>query len=1145
MKKNPNLRAGNAYPLTKLLRIMRLTLFLLIIGALQLFAEDSYAQSKKFSLDMEDVKAETILDAIENLSEFYFLYNQKLVDVDFTTTAQFKNKSIFEALDILFKGRNVSYQVEGRQIILSDSSLALLQQQKTVNGKVVDEDGEPVPGVSIVLKGTTTGTITDMDGNFTLAGVPENGTLSFSFVGMRTREIPVGNQTRFEVVMEQEMIGLEEVVAVGYGTQKKKLVTGATSQVSTEEISRQNTVSAIDALKSSTSGVQIVKISGQPGSDYRINIRGLGTTGDASPLFVVDGVPVGDINYLNPSDIESVDILKDAASAAIYGSRSANGVVLVTTKKGKYDSRPAITYDGYYGLQNLYKKVPSLNAQEYATMMNEARLNDGLGPYDFASLVPHWEDIESGRSKGTDWFGEIMVDDAPIQNHALGINGGTDKSRYSLGFSFSSQDGILGKPVASSYDRYNFRVNTEHIIFGNDDFTVLKVGENLSYSYIEKSGIAVGGMYSNSIRNTLDTSPFMPVYNDEGEYQKAIPWDIRVPNPIAIMEYLQGNNISKSHKLFGNAYVELQPIENLTIRSSFGYDLLAGSNRSYTPEYDLSERHFRDYSSTSHSMYTGFGYNFENTINYNYNTGTGHSFDLLAGNTVQKSGMGESINGTNINSIFNDLEHAYLSNSKTIDPARTILGSSPWGEDMLLSYFGRVNYDFQEKYLLTLVMRADGSSKFAKNNRWGYFPSVAGGWVLTSEPFMQPVNNWLPYLKLRASWGQNGNQNIASFQYLSTISFSGATYFGIDKKERLVGAYPNILPNPDVTWETSEQLNLGFDSRFLDGNLTLNFDWYIKTTKDWLVAAPTLASYGTGAPFINGGDVENRGIELSLGWRDNIGDLNYFVNANLSHNKNEVTRIANFEKVIHGPVNVLADLTSEMFRAEEGYPIGYFWGYKTDGIFQNEAEVQAYVNSKGELIQPDATPGDVRFVNTNDDNVINDKDKVMIGDPNPDYTFGINLGADYKGFDFSLSASGVSGNQIIRSYRDFAIFPTHNFTTDVFGRWYGEGTSNRLPKLSTASSKNFSNISDLYVEDGDYLRITNVSLGYDFKNLVRTNIFEKMRFYAAVQNLYTFTKYSGMDPEVGYSGGTSFGSGIDLGYYPTPRTVMFGLSLTL
>jgi len=1143
-------KCSNCFELQRLFKIMKVVVLLMILCVTQVFANSIYSQDKKLSLKIEDSSLETIFKRIESESDFHFFYKSEDLIFDKTFDVDIENATIFQILDAVLSKVNLSYKVFDKYIAVSPSKPSNYKgiqegQQKTIRGIVTDSEGEPIPGVTVTVKGTTTGTITDMSGAFELFISSDAEVLVFSFIGMKSQEVVLGDQTRLEVTMQEEIMGLDEVVVVGYGTQKKKLITGATSQVNTEELTRQNTVSAIDALKSNTAGMQIVKTSGQPGSGYRINIRGLGTTGDASPLFIVDGVPVEDIEFLNPSEIESIDILKDAASAAIYGSRSANGVVLVTTKSGKFESKPTITYDGYYGVQNLFKKVPTLNAQEYATMMNEARMNDGLKPFDFAALVPDWEQYESGDNKGTDWLDEILVNDAPVQNHAVGIAGGTEKSNYSLGFSYTSQDGILGKPVASSYERYNVRINTEHIIFENDNYTILKVGETFAYSSIEKSGIATGGMYSNTIRNVLSTHPFMPVYDENGEFHDAIPWDIRVPNPVGIMVYTQGNNVSESNKLIANGYVEFQPLNGLKLRSSFGYDFSSGSYRSYTPEYNLSERHFRDYSSTTHSLSRGRGYNFENTINYVFESKSGNSVDLLAGTTVQKNNIGESISGTNINSIFDDLEHAYLSNSTTIDPARTILDSYPWGENMLLSYFGRVNYDYNEKYMATLVMRADGSSKFAEGNRWGYFPSVAAGWVASSEDFLSVTRGWLPYFKIRASWGQNGNQNISPFQYLSTISFSGADHFGIDKKERLTGAYPNILPNPEVTWETSEQLNVGVDARILDDNFSLNFDWYIKTTKDWLVAAPTLASYGTGAPYINGGDVENRGFELSLSWRDKIGDFSYFASANVAHNENKVTRIDNYEKIIHGPINVLADLTSEMFRAEEGYPIGYFWGYKTDGIFQNEEEVQSYVNSEGEMIQPDAEPGDVRFVNTNGDNVINDDDKVMIGDPNPDYTFGINLGADYKGFDFSISASGVAGNQIIRSYRDFAIFPTHNFTTDIFNRWHGEGTSNRLPKLSTSSSKNFSNISDLYVEDADYLRITNFSVGYDFKNLIRANYFGKLRAYIAVQNLYTFTEYSGMDPEVGYSGGTTFGSGIDLGFYPSPRTVLFGVNIEL
>lgn len=1136
------------------LMIMKLSTFLLLICFYSLTAENVHPQQKEISLELKNATLSSAISEIEKASEYVFLITDEAkTELNNETSINVSNESINNILELLIQGTTLDFNVVETQISLYKNqkifnsrgeSGITVQQNKQISGRVTDNKGVPIIGANILESGTTHGTVTDVDGNFTLQ-VNNDALIRISYIGYIEQVINTASQTNFNVILIEDTQSLEELVVVGYGVQKKKLVTGATSQIGSEQISNQNPVSVIDALKSSSTGMQIIKTSGEPGSPFRINIRGLGTTGDATPLFIVDGVPVSNINYLNPSEIQSIDILKDAASSSIYGSRAANGVVLVTTKSGNYNSKPTISYDGYYGVQNLYKKLPTLNAQEYAILMNEARLNDGLLPYDFASLVPNWEDIESGRSKGTDWFGEITVDNAPLQNHALNINGGTNSSRYAMGFSYTSQDGIIGKPVASTYDRYNFRLNSEHIIFQNEGRSILSIGENLSYSYIDRSGIATGGMYTNSIRNTLSTSPFMPVYDDVGDYQFAIPWDIRVPNPVAIMVYTHGNNTSVTHNLLGNIYVNLQPIKNLSIRSSFGYDYSNYTYRSYTPKYNLSERHFRDYSSTTHSMYKVMGITNENTANYLYRLGdTGHKFDFLIGNTIQVNNIGETINGTNINSIFDDLDHAFLDNSKTIDPARTMLGSYPWVEDKLLSYFGRVNYEYNEKYLLTLVLRSDGSSRFAKSKRWGYFPSIAAGWVISEEPFWKNIKNNISFMKFRASWGQNGNQNISPFQYLSTISLSGANYYGINKNERLVGAYPNILPNPDITWETSEQLNFGFDSYLFDDKLMVNFDFYNKMTKDWLVAAPTLASFGTGAPYINGGDVQNRGFELSVSWNDKINEFNYSIGANLSKNKNKVTRIDNHEKIIHGLPNVLADLTSEIFRAEEGFPIGYFWGYKTDGIFQNESEVQAYKNSKGELIQPDATPGDIRFVNMNGDNVIDDNDKVMIGDPNPDFTFGITLGAGYKGFDFSLVANGVTGNQIIQSYRDFAIFPTHNFTTNVFDRWYGEGTSNRLPKLSTASSKNFSNISDLYIENGDYLRISSISLGYDFSKLLNKDYLSRLRLYFSVQNLFTFTKYSGMDPEIGYNGGLSFGSGIDLGFYPSPRTVLVGLNVT-
>ena len=1027
-------------------------------------------------------------------------------------------------------------------LLLMVFCLTAFAQTRTLKGTVVDGDQLPLPGVSVVVKGSTTGTTTDFQGVFELKGNDlDSKVLLFTLIGFVMQEKVIEKSNTFNIVMFEDNALLDELVVVGYGVQKKKLLTGATSQVKGDDIQRQNTVSAVDALKSTTSGVQIVKSSGQPGSKFNINIRGLGTTGNASPLILVDGMPVSDIDFLNPSDIESTDILKDAASAAIYGSRAANGVILITTKKGSFKSKSTLSYDSYIGFQNIYKTLPVLNAREYGVIMNEGRINDGLDPYDYGSLVPRWGDIESGKWNGTNWLDEITVKNAPIQNHSFAINGGSEASTYSVGFSYTSQEGILGKPVASNYDRYNARFNGEQIIIKHNGLNLLKTGQSVVYSYSEQSGIAVGDIYWNSVRNMLLASPFVPVRNNDGDYHYSIDWDKREPNPIALMEYTQGMNMNKSHNLLANAYAEIEPLKNLKIKSSFGYTYNSGSSRSYVPAYNLSSITLNTDNQVSHSMWGGIDKLLENTINYRFNLDK-HHFDVLGGNSIQNSSIGESISGSNVNSIFNDLNHAYLDNTKQIIAAKTRLSSSPYGEQKLLSYFGRINYDYNETYLLTLVMRADGSSNFGPGHRWGTFPSVAIGWVATNESFMAGTSQWLDFLKLRASWGQNGNQSVSPFQYLSLISIhESADYFGADKSTALTGAYPSVLPNPDVSWETSEQINFGLDTRFFKDRLDFTFDLYRKTTKDWLIDAPVLASNGISSQLINGGDVQNKGIEVGLKWRDNIGKVNYSVGANLSHNKNKVTRIANTEKIIHGATEILGEGMSELYRAEEGMPIGYFWGYKTDGIFQNEAEVLAYRNSSGELIQPNAQPGDVRFVNRNDDDKISDDDKTMIGDPNPDYTFGLNLAADYKGFYCAVTGNGVSGNQIARSYRT-PDKQRGNYTTEIFGRWHGEGTSERLPRVSQTTHINTQYVSDLFIESGDYFRISNMTIGYDFKTLFKSKLISQLKVYASIQNAYTFTKYSGMDPEIGYSGG-GFGSGIDLGFYPSPRTVMFGTSI--
>lgn len=1013
--------------------------------------------------------------------------------------------------------------------------------EKIITGVVYDEAGLPVIGANILEKGTTNGTITDMDGNFTLT-VSDNATLLVSYIGYNQQEISVHGKESFVINLKEDSQSLEEVVVVGYGVQKKKLVTGATVQVKGDDLQKLNTVNPMGALQSQSPGVNITKTSGQPGSEFKVSVRGIGTVGDSSPLYIVDGVTVSNIDYLSPSDIESIDVLKDAASAAIYGARAANGVILVTTKQGK-SGKAVIEYDGYVGWQNIVQNVTPLNAQEYAMIMSEGAQNSDMNPFDFQKLVPNWNKIESGEWKGTNWFDEMCNKNAFMQNHALNVRGGTEQSVYSLGLSYTTQEGSFGNPAPPQYTRYSFRLNSEHKLIKGQGYDVLKIGENLNYIYSEKSTIGTGNLYVSDLRQAFITNPFLPVYDENGDFHYAIDWNEKQINPMGFLYYEHSQNLRKDNRLSGNLYIELQPIKGLKFRSSFGIHLDMSSYRKFVPVYDLGPEKFLNENVTTQQFSLGNKWLFELTLSYDCTLRESHDFNFLLGMSAEKSGLGETIKGENVNSIFDDFNHAYLDNNKQIYEGKTKLSGAPLTPGRLLSFFGRVNYNFRETYLATLVMRADGSSNFAPGNRWGYFPSVSAGWVMTNEKFMEKALSWLDFLKIRASWGQNGNQNIAGFQYLANIAFDSKYFFGDNKNNVYAGAYPSILANTDIKWETSEQIDLGFDARFLSGRLSLAFDWYNKKTKDWLLVAPVLGSYGTGAPYINGGDVLNRGVELGLSWKDqSAGGFQYSVSGNIAYNKNEVTRIANSEGIIHGPANVLSHNTAELYRAQVGFPIGYFWGYETDGIFQNEDEVNAYKNAEGKIIMPDAVPGDLRFVDANGDGTIDDNDKGMIGDPNPDITFGLSATMSYKGFDLNIVTNGVAGNQIARSYRS-GNEAFHNYTTEILDRWHGEGTSNTIPRVTASASINDLYISDRYIENGSYWRISNVTIGYDFKKLFKNLPLQQARLYVTGQNLATITGYKGLDPEVGYGYDSSWASGIDLGFYPSPRVFMVGISL--
>jgi TonB-dependent starch-binding outer membrane protein SusC len=1004
-------------------------------------------------------------------------------------------------------------------------------QSQLVNGTVKDPSGMALPGVNILIKGTTTGTTTDTDGKFSLNASPTD-VLVVSFIGYASQEVAVGTQTSFNISLEEDLQTLGEVVVVGYGVQDKKVVTAATVTVKADDLMKTNSLRVEQALQGQTPGVQVTNTSGQPGESMKVLVRGAGTTGDAAPLYIVDGVPTNDISYLNPNSIDRVDVLKDAASAAIYGARAANGVVLITTKRG-HAGAMTIAFDGYYGVQNAYKKLDLLNGREYATIMNEVQINSGDAPvYSQAQIDAFGE--------GTDWLGEAFNEDAPMQNYSLMLSGGNDKSVYSTGLTYYSQEGIIGGGESKSkYDRVSFTMNSDHKAYKD----VFKIGENFTYSHSNKRGVRVGNLYYNSLRSFMNAPPIYPVFNDDGTYAESPFADDT--NPLAVL-YFQNFNRTASDKIVGDVYGELSPLKGLTIRSDFGVSLAYDNYQAFNPVYDVSNTFYNANPSATQNMSKFLMWNWDNTIRYDRTFADKHHVELLAGTTAQKQ-SNFYVNATLNGSLFNDLDfdHNILDNT-TVDTVANNVSGSAGNIYALASYFGRINYNFSEKYLLSAIIRKDASSEFGPNNKWATFPSVSVGWVLSEEAFFSGATTTINFLKLRASVGQNGNdrlnKNGYGFYYMPTISSTYREYYLGANEGKSIGSSPDKIANPDLKWETSQQVDIGVEATVLN-DFTLTLDYYKKTTKDWLLRAEVPLLVGTGAPYINGGEVVNKGLEAALGYKHVFGGVSVSTNANIAFNDNNVTGITNSEGIIHGPANQLFQGMTEMYRAQVGYPIGYFYGLQVAGIFQNEAEIDSY--KKGEtLIQPSAVPGDVKFVDVNNDGRIDGQDRTMIGSPIPKITYGFNANVTFKGFDVSIYTYGVHGNEIAFGNRSWERF-YNNYTTDILGRWHGEGTSNTQPRVTKNTEPNGNHqFSDLFLQNGSFFRIKSLNIGYDFSSLTNKKPFNQIRLYFAANNLATFTKYRGMDPEVGFAA-DGWSSGIDVGYYPQPRSYMVGLNLKL
>ena len=1049
--------------------------------------------------------------------------------------------------------------------------------QSIIKGTVNDENGEPVIGATVKVKETQKGTITDFDGNYSIEAA-SNATLVFSYVGYVTQEVKVGGKSTLNITMKEDNTTLNDVVVIGYGTMKKKLVTGATVQVKGEDIAKLNTTNALEAMQSSTPGVQITSASSQPGKGYKVYIRGMGTIGDSQPLYVIDGVAGGNLDGINPNDIESIDVLKDAASAAIYGSRAANGVILVTTKQGKV-GKVEITYNGAFGWSNAYKRPQLLNAQQFLTIMDEYGFNTSGKKVNFADYMPQYilDKVASGW-EGTDWWKEFENKNALQQNHSITLTGGSELSKFSMSYTYTGNEGIMGADKASYYKRHTIRMNSDHVLLKAKDFDAITIGENISISYNRNHDLAEDGMYWSYIHSLLQTNPLVPIYDEDGNLYNHVKYgagwnDYWFSNPYEGLSKGGFNSMAESRNVntSATAFLTIQPIKGLKFRSQFNYNWGSGAYRSFgVPRSPSAGSGTVTSYSVSQSSWLSTNWSIENTLTYDLPMLGGHKISAMVGQSFQSTGWSTNLSGSNSANdgsqyaTLKDWNSAYLKNFST-DLGNATLSGYPNDEEYLASWFGRATWDWNETYMATVTLRYDGSSIFNKGKRWGWFPSVSAGWVVTNEKFMEKTKSWLDFFKLRASWGQNGNNRIAKYQYLATIAQSGSAGdsgykfsdnmdFTLNGKPN-VGAYANIVPNPDVTWETSEQLDLGFDARFLDSRLGLTFDWYKKTTKDWLIVAPRVAIEGTNPAYINGGDVRNTGVEIAVTWNDRIGkDFSYNVGVNFATNKNKVTRIANETGYINGGGSILSQGTEYIYRAQIDKPIGYFYGMSYSGIWQNQAEIDA-ARAAGKAVLDNAQPGDCIWDDWNGDGVItyaeakdangNDIcDRHEIGNPNPDVTLGINLGLAWKGLDFAVNGAGAFGMQIMRSYRSFSDSWWHNYDTTIFDRWHGEGTSNTVPRISGTGHANTNYVSTRYMEDADYFKIKTVTLGYDFKKLWKSCPLQQLRLYVQAQNLITFTGYTGLDPEVGNSAGADgWASGIDLGLYPPSRTYLVGATI--
>jgi TonB-linked SusC/RagA family outer membrane protein len=1019
--------------------------------------------------------------------------------------------------------------------------VALLAQDITVTGKVTDEkDGTPLPGVTIKQENAARAVSTDANGRFSIQ-VPNGTKLVFSLVGMAPKTVIV-TSTTLNVSLSADTKDLSEVVVVGYGTQKKSVVTGSISSVKAKDLESMPINRVEQALQGRTSGLTIASGNGQPGSSSTVRVRGytsFASGGNNDPLWVVDGVIVdnGGIGYLNQADIESIEVLKDAASQAIYGARAANGVIIITTKKGKVGSIN-VNYNAFYGTSAPAKRLDLLNATQYATIRNESAANSGL-PQPYAN--------PAALGEGTNWQDQVFNDDARRQTHEFSISGGNEKFTIYSSFGYIDQDGIVASPI-SKWNRANVRINTTY-----KPAKWLTIGENVGYSHSVNSSLGnTNSEFGGPLSSAINLDPITPVVETDPALIAKSPYTIantlrnpdgfpygispivgqEMSNPMAYIQTRLGN-YSWDHNIVGNVFAEIEPITNLKFRSTLGTKVAFYGGDSYTPLFYLNSSSKNDKKSFYREINTVLNYNWENTLSYAKNFGKHHAFIIL-GQGYYMDNNTRGLNTTYQNIIANNFYEANLN----YDPgtANKLVGGSDGTLHVVNSLFTRVTYDYDEKYLFTGIMRRDGSSRFGTNNRFGYFPSFSLGWVPSKEGFWKE-NKVVNFLKLRGGYGVTGNDALGDFRYVSLVS-SGRNYTFGTTDQSIIGWSPAALSNPDLKWEETRQTNIGFDATLFT-DFTISAEYYKKKTVG-VLQTPDIPLYvgAAGGPTQNVGDMENTGFEFELGYRKKIGELNLGINGNISFLKNKVTKLLPGKAFIEDNAQSFQTM-GNFTRTGLGRSFNEYYGYDMLGIFQTQAEVDSYVGPGGTKLQPNAKPGDIKYANLNGDEAINSSDRTFLGSPIPKYTYGLTINLAYKNWDLVAFGNGVGGNEIFQGLRRLDVTYA-NWQTKVLDRWTPSNPSSTMPRIVESDPNgNYIKFSKLYLEKGDYFRLKTLQVGYTFPQRISNKVgAQKVRVYLMSENLWTITNYTGYDPEIG---GTVLG--VDRGVYPQARSFMVGLNV--